>query len=48
MRNSRTSRGQGLVEYAAILILVVILVIVLLYLLGPSVGNMYSNVIVNF
>ena len=43
-----SSQGQGLVEYAAILMLVVMIVILLLYLLGPSVGNMYSNVIVNF
>jgi len=39
------SRGQGLVEYALILMLVAIIVIVILALLGPAVGNMFSNLI---
>ncbi len=39
--------GQGLVEYALILVLVAIAVIVILALLGPTVGNMFSNVIRN-
>ncbi len=38
-------RGQGLVEYAMILMLVAIIVIVVLALLGPAVGNMFSNVV---
>jgi pilus assembly protein Flp/PilA len=38
-------RGQGLVEYALILILVAIIVIVVLLLLGPAIGNIFSNVI---
>ena len=38
-------RGQGLVEYALILLLVAVLVIVILVLLGPAIGNAYSNVI---
>jgi pilus assembly protein Flp/PilA len=41
-------RGQGLVEYAFIIILVAILVIVMLALFGSGVGNMFSNVISNF
>lgn len=41
-------RGQGLVEYAFIIILVAILVIVMLALFGSGVGNMFSNVIANF
>jgi Flp pilus assembly pilin Flp len=48
MQNIRSTRGQGLVEYALILIFVVVVVILLLYVLGPSVGNLYSNVVVNF
>lgn len=40
-----SEKGQGLVEYAMIFILVIVVVIVLLYLLGPAVGNMYSNVV---
>ena len=40
-------KGQGLVEYGMILILVAIAVIVLLVVLGPSVGDLYSNVVAN-
>jgi pilus assembly protein Flp/PilA len=38
--------GQGLVEYALILVLVALAVIVILALLGPAIGNMFSNVMV--
>ncbi|NPV67276.1 MAG: hypothetical protein HPY64_09050 [Anaerolineae bacterium] len=37
--------GQGLVEYALILVLVAIVVIVILALLGPAIGNIFSNII---
>ena len=40
-------RGQGLLEYALILILVVMVVIAVVYLLGPTIGNLYSNIIAN-
>jgi len=36
-------RGQGLVEYAMILVMVAIVVLVILTVLGPVVGNMYSG-----
>jgi len=39
------ARGQGLVEYALILLLVALIVIVVLALLGPAVGNVFSNLI---
>lgn len=38
-------KGQGLLEYALIISLVAIIVIVILALLGPAVGNMFSNLI---
>lgn len=41
---SAYTRGQGLVEYALILALVAIVVIMVLSILGPSIGNIYSNV----
>jgi pilus assembly protein Flp/PilA len=41
-------RGQGLVEYALIILLVGIVVIVLVALFGTAVGNMFSTVINNF
>jgi pilus assembly protein Flp/PilA len=37
-------RGQGLVEYALILVLVAVVVIVILALLGPAIGNIFSNI----
>lgn len=39
--------GQGLVEYAMILVLVAVIVIIILALFGSSVGNMFSYIIVN-
>jgi pilus assembly protein Flp/PilA len=39
--------GQGLVEYALILVLVAIVVIVVLLILGPAVGNVFSNIVAN-
>jgi pilus assembly protein Flp/PilA len=39
--------GQGLVEYALILVLVAIVVIAILLLLGPVVGNTFSNIVNN-
>ncbi len=40
-----SQKAQGLVEYALILMLVAIIVIIVLALLGPAVGNMFSNLI---
>ena len=37
--------GQGLVEYALILVMVAIVVIVILTLVGPEVGNIFSNIV---
>jgi len=37
-------RGQGLVEYALILVLVAIVVIAALLILGPVIGNAFSTV----
>jgi len=37
--------GQGLLEYGLILVLVAIVVIAILALLGPTVGNMFSNIV---
>jgi pilus assembly protein Flp/PilA len=39
--------GQGLVEYALILMLVAIVVIIILMVLGPAIGNVFSNVVAN-
>jgi pilus assembly protein Flp/PilA len=45
MLQQSKERGQGLVEYALIMVLVVVIVIVVLALLGPMVGNMFSSVV---
>lgn len=37
--------GQGLVEYALILVLVAIIVIAILALLGPAIGNVFSEIV---
>lgn len=37
--------GQGLVEYALILVLVAVVVIVILALLGPAIGNIFSQIV---
>jgi pilus assembly protein Flp/PilA len=41
-------RGQGLVEYALILILVAVVVVVVLSLLGRQIGNAFQNVVNTF
>jgi pilus assembly protein Flp/PilA len=38
-------KGQGLVEYALILVLVAIVVIVVVALLGNSITNVFQNIV---
>ena len=45
MHNMQEQRGQGLVEYALILVLVAIIVIGILTLLGPQIGNIFSRLL---
>lgn len=45
MTDRKLDRGQGLVEYALILVMVAIVVIVMVYLFGAGVGNIFSNII---
>ena len=40
-------QGQGIVEYALLLVLVTLVVIVILSLLGPAIGNVFSNLYAN-
>jgi pilus assembly protein Flp/PilA len=37
--------GQGLVEYALVLVLVAVVVIAILTLLGPEIGNVFSRIV---
>lgn len=39
--------GQGLVEYALILVLVVFVIFIVVVWIGPWIGNVFSNVIYN-
>jgi pilus assembly protein Flp/PilA len=41
-------KGQGLVEYALIMLLVAVVVIVILAVLGPQIGKIFSKVVVAF
>ena len=41
----RGTRGQGLVEYALLLIFVAVVLIALLVILGPGISNVYSDII---
>jgi pilus assembly protein Flp/PilA len=41
----RLQRGQGMVEYALILVLVSIVVIVILLTMGNQIANVFSNVV---
>jgi Flp pilus assembly pilin Flp len=36
-------QGQGIVEYVFILVLVALIVIAVLLILGPTIGNVFSN-----
>ena len=45
MLTFKDNKGQGIVEYALILVLVAVVVIVILALLGPAIGGVFSSVI---
>ena len=45
IRQRRSAEGQGLVEYALILVFVAVMMIILITLIGPAIGNMYSNIV---
>ena len=40
-----SQRGQGMVEYALILVLVSIVVIVILLTMGQQIANVFSNIV---
>jgi pilus assembly protein Flp/PilA len=41
---SPQERGQGLVEYAIILVFVALVVIAVVRLIGPRIGNIFSTI----
>ncbi len=44
IRNRPDERGQGMVEYALILVLIAVVVIVILTTVGHRVNNVFSNI----
>ncbi len=44
MLTVQKEQGQGLVEYALILVLVAIVVIAVMMVLGPVIGNAFSKI----
>ena len=47
MRLDPGQLGQGLVEYALILVLVAVVVVIIIAMFGTGVGNMFSNIVSN-
>jgi pilus assembly protein Flp/PilA len=45
MMCSNSPRGQGLLEYAILIVLVGVVIMAALILIGPAIGNMYSNIV---
>ena len=45
MRCLPREEGQGLVEYALILVLIAIVVVAVLVMFGPVLGNAYSSIV---
>jgi pilus assembly protein Flp/PilA len=43
--HQQPDEGQGMLEYSLVLALVAIIIIVVLAILGPAIGNMFSNVV---
>ena len=41
---SPKEKGQGLIEYALILVLIAVVVIVVLRMIGPEIGNIFSRI----
>ena len=44
MKLAITEKGQGMVEYALILVLVAVVVIAAVTIMGPLVGNVFSTI----
>ena len=44
-RRDPSEKGQGLLEYALILVLVALVVIIVLQIMGPQIGNVFSQII---
>lgn len=45
MSNHPEKDGQGIIEYALIMVFVAVVVIIIVVFVGPALGNVYSNII---
>jgi len=45
MIDERREKGQGLIEYAFIIVLIALVVISVLALLGPAISNTYQHIV---
>jgi pilus assembly protein Flp/PilA len=43
MLRSARERGQGLIEYAFLLVLIAVIVIAVLLIMGPIIGNVFTR-----
>lgn len=41
---SQSEKGQGLVEYALIIILIAMVVVLAMSFIGPAIGNVFNNI----
>jgi len=48
MRFHKKERGQGMVEYALLIVLLAIVVVFMIDLMGTAVSNMYSSIVQAF
>ncbi|MBU1109342.1 MAG: Flp family type IVb pilin [Candidatus Riflebacteria bacterium] len=44
MKNFKNRRGQGLVEYALILVLVAVVIVAILTLMGPQIAEIFNSI----
>jgi pilus assembly protein Flp/PilA len=38
-------KGQGMTEYGLVIMLVGIIVVIILWIMGPAVANLFSNIV---
>lgn len=48
MNFSKEARGQGMVEYALIILLIALVLIILLVIVGSQLSGLYSEIISSF
>lgn len=45
MRNLNIEKGQGLLEYALVLVLIAVVVAAVMSIIGPTIGNIFSAIV---